>query len=181
MKKSFQCAVRGVLACLREERNFRIHSAVAFYTVIAGIYARLAPWQWAAAVLCIAAVLSAEIFNTAIERLADAVNPKWDKLIGKVKDLAAGGVLVLAAAAVFIGASVFLSEGTLSRLVSNVRAFPLGLVFTLATVPVSAYFVFRRYGNDKENSYGHDCRPAKRGQVHSGKHPRGREDIHRDA
>jgi diacylglycerol kinase len=181
VKKSFECAVRGVRACVREERNFRIHTAAAFYVVAAGAYARLAPWQWAAVLLCIAAVLSAEIFNTAIERLADAVNPEWDRLIGKVKDLAAGGVLMLAIAAVFVGVSVFLAEGTMPRLIANVRAHPHGAVIALAAAPGFVYFVFRRYGNDKENRHGHDSRPAERGQVDAGQRPRRRKDIHRDA
>ena len=170
-----------MLVCVREERNFRIHLAAAFYTIAAGAYARFEPWQWAAVLLCIGGVLSAEIFNTAIERLADAVSPGWDKLIGKVKDLAAGGVFVLAIAAVFIGASVFFAEGTLKRLAANVRAHPLGAVVALAAAPGFVYFVFRGYGNDKENRNDHDCRPAERGQVDSGQHARRRKDIHRDA
>ena len=47
-----------------------------------------------AVVLCIALVLISETFNTAIEKLCDALHPQYDEKIGQVKDLCAGAVLL---------------------------------------------------------------------------------------
>lgn len=57
--------------------------------------------------LCIGVVIAAELFNTAIERLVDLVSPGRHPLAGQVKDIAAGAVLVCAAAAAIIGLIIF--------------------------------------------------------------------------
>jgi diacylglycerol kinase (ATP) len=49
-----------------------------------------------------------EALNTAVELLADAVSPTPHPLIGRAKDVAAGGVLLAAGAAVVIGLMVFI-------------------------------------------------------------------------
>lgn len=166
--------------CLKGERNFKIHAAAAFYVLVAGLYARLAAWQWAAVFLCIAAVFAAELTNTALERLADAVHPGWDRRVGQAKDMAAGAVLVLAIGSAAVGIAVFFTEGTFGRLMAGLKAFPYGAA--AAALPPSVYFAFgRRKGYDKENRHDHNRRPAERGQVDPGERPGGREDLHRDA
>jgi diacylglycerol kinase len=50
------------------------------------------------------------LFNTAIEKLADEVDPKWNERIGQVKDYAAGAVLVSALMAIIVGALVFIPK-----------------------------------------------------------------------
>jgi len=169
-----------VFLCLKGERNFKIHTAAAFYVVVAGLYARLAPWQWAAVFLCIAAVFAGELINSALERLADAVRPEWDRRVGQAKDMAAGGVLVLALGSVAVGIAVFFTEGTFGRLITGLKAFPYGAVAAAALPPI-VYFVFGRKGYDKENRHDYHRRPAERGQVDPGERPGGREDLHRDA
>jgi len=49
------------------------------------------------------AVLAAELFNTALEHLADHLHPEVDPRIGLVKDCAAAAVLVAAIAAAAVG------------------------------------------------------------------------------
>ena len=51
--------------------------------------------------------MSAELFNTAIERLVDLVSPQRHPLAGQVKDIAAGAVLVCALAAIAVGLIIF--------------------------------------------------------------------------
>jgi diacylglycerol kinase (ATP) len=53
---------------------------------------------------------SAEAFNSAIEKLCDKVEPEKDPIIGKVKDMAAAGVLFLAIAAAIVGCIIFLPK-----------------------------------------------------------------------
>ena len=62
-------------------------------------------WRWI--ILAIAIVWVAEAFNTAIERLCDAVTVERDENIGYAKDVAAGGVLMAAIAAALIGLTIF--------------------------------------------------------------------------
>ena len=106
--RSLRAAINGVLATAREERHFRFHLFAAACTVAAGVVAGLAAWEWLALTFAIMAVLAAELFNTAIERLADRVCQEQDPLIGRAKDCGAAATLVAAGAAMITGAVVFL-------------------------------------------------------------------------
>ena len=59
-------------------------------------------YDWIAVILCIGMVLSAEAMNTAVELLADALQPDSDERIRVVKDVAAGAVLITAIASVVV-------------------------------------------------------------------------------
>jgi undecaprenol kinase len=61
---------------------------------------------WALVLLASAAVLAAELFNTAIEHLADLLHPQQSPGIRLVKDCAAAGVLVAALGALGVGAAL---------------------------------------------------------------------------
>jgi diacylglycerol kinase (ATP) len=82
----------------------------------AAIYFRLSTDEWRWIILAIALVWLAEGFNTAIERLSDAVTVEPNENIGYAKDVAAGAVLMAAVIAVVIGVTIFLP-----RLIVSVR------------------------------------------------------------
>jgi diacylglycerol kinase len=97
-------AWRGLWQSLRTEASLRTQ-AVAFALVLAVLlWLRPAALWWALALLASAGVLAAELLNTAIERLADALHPEESTAVRAVKDCAAAGVLlaVLGALAVAV-------------------------------------------------------------------------------
>lgn len=100
---SFRYAFKGIFHLLRYEHNSWIQSSVGLAIVIAGIFLHFSRMEWVAVVICIGMVLAAEIFNTAIELLVDLVSPEYHPLAGKVKDLAAGGVLICSGTAFATG------------------------------------------------------------------------------
>jgi len=57
-----------------------------------------------------AVVISLEMINTAIEIIVDMICPDHNKYAGKVKDLAAGAVLVAAIAAAVLGMKIFIPK-----------------------------------------------------------------------
>lgn len=61
-------------------------------------------------ILQIAFVMVAEAFNTAIEKLCDVVSKDHHPVIGTVKDIAAGGVLIAAISAVITGLLLFIPK-----------------------------------------------------------------------
>lgn len=103
----FKYAFRGILHVIRYERHMWIHMGVAFVVVAAGAIFHLARSEWILIALCMGLVFSAEIMNTAIERIVDLLSPEKQKLAGQVKDLAAGAVLVCALTAAVIGLIIF--------------------------------------------------------------------------
>lgn len=94
--------MRGFCRLWGRERNFRVHVVAAASALAAGFALKLRPWEWTAVLLCIALVIVAEAFNSAIEALADAVHPEDHDLIGCAKDVAAAGVLAAAIVSVAI-------------------------------------------------------------------------------
>ena len=91
------------MQCWREEASFRFQIVAAVVVVLA-LFLLRPPLFWVALIILIASlVLSAELFNSALERLADALDSTANPQIKAAKDMAAGAVLVLAMTAVILG------------------------------------------------------------------------------
>ncbi|MBN1487585.1 MAG: diacylglycerol kinase family protein [Anaerolineae bacterium] len=101
--QGFQYAGAGILHAVRTQGNFRFHLWVALGVMLTGSLLHLSRWDWAIITLTIGSVLTAEIINTAAETLVDLTSPEYHPLAKQVKDLAAGGVLITAIVAVFVG------------------------------------------------------------------------------
>lgn len=106
---SFLYAARGIAHCVRSERSFRLELALALPALLACVLLEVTPAEAACVILCCAAVLGAELLNSALERVVDlAAGGECSELAKRAKDLGAGAVLVAAAGAVAAGACVFL-------------------------------------------------------------------------
>lgn len=90
------------------EHNGWIHASATVLVLCASIYFRLEADEWRWIILAIALVWLAEAFNTAIERLADAITLEPNEDIGYAKDVSAGAVLAAAVIATVIGMTIFL-------------------------------------------------------------------------
>jgi undecaprenol kinase len=106
-RETFRCAARGAALAAREERNVRVHLAAAGLTAAAGVVLGCGPAEWALLSLAIAAVLAAELLNSAVERLARALTPDQHPLLRDALDLASGAVLVTSLGALGVAAGVF--------------------------------------------------------------------------
>jgi undecaprenol kinase len=98
-------AAAGILAGLRAEHSLRIHLTVMVAAILVGVWTRPEPIWWALLALSSAAVIAAELFNTAVEHLADHLHPEIHPAIRIVKDCAAGAVLVASLGALGVAAA----------------------------------------------------------------------------
>lgn len=103
---SFRFAGQGIIFSLNE-RNIRIHYLAAIVAITAGILLKISDFMWCVLILLIAVVISLEMINTAFEILVNMVSPEHNEDAGKVKDIAAGAVLIVAIAAVIIAYFMF--------------------------------------------------------------------------
>ncbi len=108
--QSFKHAFNGLKILVFEEHNARIHMLAVVVVVIAGIYFNISSKEWMAVFLAMTLVIAAELFNSAIENIADFVTKEQHPEIKKVKDLSAAAVLVCAVGAVVIGLLVFVPK-----------------------------------------------------------------------
>ena len=103
---SIRDALRGVLYTLASEPHAQLHAVATFGVIALCLWLDVEAWRWAAVLLAIGIVWVAELLNTALERLCDAVHPEHHPLIGKAKDAAAGAVLVASLLAAAVGVVV---------------------------------------------------------------------------
>lgn len=110
MLRSFKFALAGMIHLVRFENNAQFHFLATLLVIFAGYWLKIDRNEWIIIVFAMALVWSAEAFNSAIEKLCDKVEPEKDPIIGKVKDMAAAGVLFLAIAAAIVGCIIFLPK-----------------------------------------------------------------------
>jgi undecaprenol kinase len=103
----FKYAFQGIAHSFRNQLNFRIHVLIALIVVTIGWYIGLSPVEWCIILISMAAVLTAELFNTSIEQHVDATHPLWNEAAGKTKDIAAAAVLVVSFFSAIIGLIIF--------------------------------------------------------------------------
>ena len=101
-------AWNGIVYFFRTQQNGRIQAIVALLVIVFGYLLKLSRTEWLIVVVCIAMVLAAEMINTAIEYLTDLVSPHYDIKAGRIKDVAAGAVLITAIGAAIVGVWIFL-------------------------------------------------------------------------
>ncbi|MBF0429701.1 MAG: diacylglycerol kinase family protein [Fibrobacteria bacterium] len=107
---SFRFAFKGILLLLKTQHNAWIHTMAAICVILFGLILKISAKEWCLVFLAIGGVFAAEAFNTAIEYLVDMVSPDYHEKAGKIKDLAAGAVLLIAFAAALTGLIIFLPK-----------------------------------------------------------------------
>jgi diacylglycerol kinase len=102
MFKSIGVAFDGIIDLIKNENNAKIHLVSTIVVIIVGLKLQFLAIEWLWISLAIAGVWVAELINTAIEKLTDLVSPEINPIAKKVKDYAAGAVLVMAIWAIFV-------------------------------------------------------------------------------
>lgn len=109
-QKRFRDAAKGLLVFLSSAEHAIFHSIAAFIALIAAWYFCVSTFEWLVIILCIGFVFFAEAVNESIERVADFIYKEQHPDIGKIKDIAAGAVLVAAITSAAIGIIIFLPK-----------------------------------------------------------------------
>ena len=105
--RGFGYAFKGLWEAVKEQLNMKFHLLALVVVVAAGCYFNVTQTEWIILILCIGLVIAFEMVNTALEYLVDLVSPQQHPLAGKVKDVGAGAVLVMAITAAVIAVLVF--------------------------------------------------------------------------
>lgn len=105
---AFSCARAGLKYAVSSQRNFKVHALFALLAIVLGFILRIGTEGWLAIVLCMMAVLSFELINTAVESVVDLVSLEWSQLAKHAKDCAAASVYVAALTSLVVAAIVFI-------------------------------------------------------------------------
>jgi diacylglycerol kinase len=105
--RSFGYAWKGLVWLIRCQPNAQIHLVATICAVAVGSWLQITSIEWCAVLIVTGLVWSAEAVNSALELLADHLAPDEHPLVGRAKDVAAGGVLAAAMVAIGVGVVVF--------------------------------------------------------------------------
>ncbi len=106
--EKFRDAFRGVGLGVRGQGSFRVHFLAAVAVIVAAAVMQVTPLQWCVLLLCVAVVLAAEMFNSALESLARTITDEHHPHVRDALDIGSAAVLVAAVGAVIVGAIIFI-------------------------------------------------------------------------
>jgi len=144
--ESFGHALRGLVEVTARERNMKLHVlagtgvGLLFAEVVLPLPARLA------LLLAVMLVLAAEMGNSALEALVDLHTKDFREEARRVKDAAAGGVLVLAVGAAVLALAIAVGNADAIQVAFQRRAVHLLLGAGVALLTGFLLFGRRRSG-----------------------------------
>ena len=107
LRRSFGNAWAGIIVCVIEERNIKIHCIAAVLVVIFGLILDISMTEWYICFTLFGLIMGLELVNTAVESVVDLVTEEWRPLARRAKDCAAGAVLIAAIWAAVTGGIIF--------------------------------------------------------------------------
>jgi diacylglycerol kinase len=117
--RKFHDAFRGAWHGVQGQSSFSVHFAAAAIVVAVAIWLRVDRIEWCLLLLCITAVMTAEMFNSALETLAKAVDRQHNLHLEKALNIGSGAVLTAAIGSAVVGLTIFLP-----RLLALVNSLP---------------------------------------------------------
>ena len=106
----FARAFRGVAVGVRGQSSFAVHFTCTALVLGAAVVLRVTLVEWCLLLLCITLVLSAEMFNGALESLARAIDEEYNAHLADGLDVASSAVLLAAGGASTVGVIIFLNR-----------------------------------------------------------------------
>ncbi|QBD87788.1 phosphatase PAP2 family protein [Clostridium tetani] len=104
---SFNYAIEGLVHAVRTQRNMRIHMIAALLVLTASFFYDMTKVELLIVLLTITSVITAELFNTAIEFTIDATTNYYHPLAKIAKNISAAAVLLTAINALAVGYIIF--------------------------------------------------------------------------
>ena len=106
----FGTAFCGLKLGVRGHSSFAVHFFFAALVVVAATVLQCDLAQWCLLIACIGGVLTAELFNSAVETLFRGLDAETRERAWPALDIAAGAVLLASLTACVIGLVVFVSR-----------------------------------------------------------------------
>ena len=111
-RAKFHDALRGLKLGIRGHSSFFVHFFFAALVLAGAGMLRCSLEQWCLLLLCIGVVLTAELFNSAIETLFRGLDETMKERTWQSLDIAAGAVLLVSFVAIVVGVLVFVQRLT---------------------------------------------------------------------
>ena len=107
---SFKHAFEGIVWALKTQPNYQIHLVLSLSALLGAYYYRISYIEFLILLIFIFIGLAIETINTAVEKLADAVDMNFNEHIKIAKDVSAGAMLFFAMGAFITACIIFLPK-----------------------------------------------------------------------
>jgi len=152
--RSFKYALSGIIYCVLCERNMRIHTVVSLYVLFFARFYDFSYVHYILIILTIASVMSAEMINTAFEKLCNKISQQKNFTIKIVKDIAAGAVLINAIAAFIIGVVLFFQVDKIFLICEYFfHSWVHSILFAFSLICSFAFIVRTKYRKEKFENF----------------------------
>lgn len=141
---SLNDALSGIIESLVHERNIKIDFIVAILAMLASLLLGFNRIEIIIVCILIGLVICAEMMNTAIENICDLITTERNPKIKKIKDTAAGAVLIVAFTAIIAayGIAFYKLDTVLRDSLNILTELPLHLsIGTLIIVTLAVIFI----------------------------------------
>ena len=156
--KGFVYAGSGIITCIRQERNMRVHLVCMIYMysyLLIYDFFEVSRTQFAIIFIANAIVVMGELFNTAIEAVVDMAEEKFSEKYNRLakisKDTAAGAVLVGAIFAVCTGIAILAQPDAFRAMLAYYAEKPYMIAVLIASLVLSFTFIFTGFNFKKKD------------------------------
>ena len=142
--KGFGYAFRGIAFGVINERNMRFHVSIFIYMMFFLLhydFFEVSKTQFAILLMMSSLVMAGELFNTGIERAADAATLEKNEFVKIAKDAAAGAVLVLAIFSVAVGIIILYQPSAFTEMFCYFKNNPLYIAVLAVTLILDGMFI----------------------------------------
>ncbi len=142
--KGFGYAFRGIAFGVINERNMRFHVSIFIYMMFFLLhydFFEVSKTQFAILLMMSSLVMAGELFNTGIERAADAATLEKNEFVKIAKDAAAGAVLVLAIFSVAVGIIILYQPSAFTEMFCYFKNNPLYIAVLAVTLILDGIFI----------------------------------------
>ena len=142
--KGFGYAFRGIAFGIINERNMRFHVSMFIYMMFFLLhysFFEVSKTQFAILLMMSSLVMAGELFNTGIERAADAATLEKNEFVKIAKDAAAGAVLVLAIFSVAVGIIILYQPSAFTEMFCYFKNNPFYIAVLAVTLILDGIFI----------------------------------------
>lgn len=133
-------AINGIIYATTTQSNIKKQLIIAVLVMILSLFYNLEKAEFICLVFAVIAVIFAEMVNTAVETLVDMYTQEYHPKAKIAKDVAAGGVVIVAFGAVIVAYFLFFKDiayiGT--NVLQQIQNSPMHIVFVIMVVTIIA-------------------------------------------
>jgi len=108
--RSVGFALKGAFLLITTEASIKVQVFIGLIMTAMGFYFEISSIEWILQIFAIGMVMGIEGLNTAVEKIADFIQPEFDERIGFIKDIAAGAVMIVSIAASIVGLIIYIPK-----------------------------------------------------------------------